>query len=64
MSNLPIVRSKEDASSHDPTGPALVLVPGELVRSVAWLIAAIERPGDDEIGKTVRTLLGKGGKRE
>jgi hypothetical protein len=49
----------EDAEMHDINAPALVEVPGELVRSVVWLIEMIERPANDEIGKVVRTLLRK-----
>jgi len=63
MANLPIVRSNEEAQAHDTNQPALVLVPGDLVKSVVWLMSMIQKPDDDEIGKTVKTLLRKRGKR-
>ncbi len=57
MENIPIIHNQEDAKAHDPSKPALVEVPGELVRMVVWMLESFQKTSNDEPGKVLKTLL-------
>jgi S1-C subfamily serine protease len=56
MPHLPVVRNQKDAQAHDPDKPALVEVPGKRVSAVVALIEAMQNPGDNEVGETIKAL--------
>jgi hypothetical protein len=57
VAGLPIIRNRDDAQKHNPNQPALVEVPGGLVQPMMFLMETLSRPGDDELGKVVKTML-------
>jgi hypothetical protein len=54
-----VVRTLDEARAHDAGDVAYVEVPGRWVPAIVWLVETLERPGDDEVGKTVKSLLRK-----
>jgi hypothetical protein len=59
MQPTTVVRNLREAAAHNPNEPAYIEVPGRWVRAMAWLVDVLENPGDDEVGKTIKTLLRK-----
>jgi hypothetical protein len=57
MADLPVVRNRRDAEAHDSDKPALVEVPGNLVKAVVWMVETVEKPGNEEVTKVLKTLL-------
>jgi hypothetical protein len=57
MSQLPVIRSRQDAKAHVPDAPALVEVPGEFVLGVVSLMEALRKPADSHKRKLARSLL-------
>jgi hypothetical protein len=59
MTPLPVIRSQKQADEHDQNEPALVEIPGEMVRSIVWMVETLQMPGYHETAKTLRSLLKK-----
>ena len=52
-----VIRTAEDALKHDPAEPALIEVPGELVRTVIVITNALAIPGHSKQKKMIKALL-------
>ena len=52
-----VIRTREEAEEHNPNDPALVEVPGELVRKVLFLVRALETKSNSKRKKKIRALL-------
>jgi hypothetical protein len=61
---LAVIRTPEDAQRHDPGKPALVEIPGELVRKVLSLVKTLAETGPSKRKKLAKAVLSRRGPKQ